>query len=912
MSGLDPRVRSPQPSAESEFRRLESLFKSALEQPAEQRGAWLRSQPIDARLLDELFALLEAHELPLPALAQLITGEARALLPPGTRVGEFVLLERLGQGAAGTVYRARGLEGQEVALKLLRADVALAWQRRFEREGQLLGRLDHPGIVRLLGHGLYADLDGDRPYLVLELVPGARTLRTYAAEAQRSLEVKVRLLAEVAEALAHAHGRGVAHRDLKPENVLVDAAERVRLIDFGLGRDLGQTPLAGATASQALLGTAWYMAPEQFERRGGVDPRSSDIYSFGVLAYELLAGRLPQPLEGVQIPEIARRICELPPAPLPRELGALQRPLTRILEAALSKDPSRRAAGAANLARDLRGILHGRAPESRPPSALARLSWAARRHPRFAALSAAGALALSASWVHTLGSALDARAAAATEQAQRVLAQDALLALTQALAGSDPRSLMTGFRTPSHALDQLEELLHSGPQLAPSIRALIAYLSAGRAISEGRWEPADALLEQALIDWRRAVPAQPAQLSRGLSMLASLQLERGEFSAAVATCEASVAEAERSGQPQELLRSRCDLAMALLAAGRLEEAEGQQRAAQAENRSIPPGEFASAFQLARLEGALAEASHDGEAAIAAYTQAHALAAEHLGATNHQTLVSKEQLGRVLASRGRFDDAEGHYREVLEQRERRLGSDHPDTLGALGHLALLLDGKGELEAAIPVWEDLVERQLRVSGATHPQTLIVRHNLAASLFDLGKREPAHLESALALTRENIAGWEARGESQHPEALKPRQNEANILLEMGRNEEAIPKFEALLADRRRLLGDADVATLNTMGSLATTLERAGQPERSRQLQAEVLALAAAHYPIDDPNHFIGHARAARMAMRRNDLGEAQRLVSEALERLEGRIDSRHPIVAALLRVRTDLQAAQPPSPR
>ncbi len=267
------------------------------------------------------------------------------------RVGAYDVLELLGRGGMGAVYRARERStGAEVALKLLHVDTTTSGGR-FAREGQLASAIDHPGVVKVLGRGH----DGERPYLVYELVDGARTL-DQAFEAA-PLTRRVELLRDAARALGAAHAQGVVHRDVKPDNVLVDRTGRVRVTDFGLAAGRG---LERLTRSGAALGTPSYMAPELATGdRAAVGP-PTDVWALGVMLFEALTGRAP--FAGATLIELIAAITEADP-PRPGTLTpGVPAALEEVCLRALSGDPAARQPDAAAFARELDGWLEGAGP----------------------------------------------------------------------------------------------------------------------------------------------------------------------------------------------------------------------------------------------------------------------------------------------------------------------------------------------------------------------------------------------------------------------------------------------------------------------------------------------------------------------------------------------------------------------
>ncbi|MFO0852553.1 MAG: serine/threonine-protein kinase [Gemmataceae bacterium] len=367
------------------------------------------TEPLDPskclRLLDALFA---PPEPPLVA-ADPVAGE---------HVGRFELVRVIGRGGFGNVYLARDPRlDREVAVKTPRTDVLLTSEllRRFARESKAAAGLDHAHIVPVYETGE----DGPVPYIVSAYIPGP-SLAGWLREAQRPVapEVAARLVAALADAVQHAHERGVLHRDLKPANVLLDASgggeplSRPRLTDFGLAR-LVESAGTDETGSMACLGTPSYMAPEQaFGRSSAVGP-PSDVYGLGAILYELLTGR--PPFQGLTDLETMQLVTAVDPVPPRRTRRDVPPDLETVCLKCLEKEPRRRYSTAADLADDLRRVLRGEPTVARPPGPLRRLAAVARRRPRLVAVASLFVVGL-VSAAATLGAVAAQLAAANTEK----------------------------------------------------------------------------------------------------------------------------------------------------------------------------------------------------------------------------------------------------------------------------------------------------------------------------------------------------------------------------------------------------------------------------------------------------------------------------------------------------------------
>jgi predicted Ser/Thr protein kinase len=280
-----------------------------------------------------------------------------------------------------------------VALKLLRLDSASPRQvERFEREAELLGRLSHPGIARVYEAGWIDSEIGRRPFFAMEYVEG-EPLHEYVNAHELGLAAKLRIVCQVAEAAHYAHERHVVHRDLKPSNVVIDRRGEPKVLDFGVARPLGDS--SHATQTGQLVGTLSYMSPEQASGHGQVGA-ASDVYSLGVILYELLTGRLPIPTENLALHEAVRRVREEEPIAAGSVRRELRGDLETVLGKALAKEPERRYASAAEFAEDLRLFLDHRPIRARKPTSLY-VTWKlVRRHRLLAATVIALFLALSA------------------------------------------------------------------------------------------------------------------------------------------------------------------------------------------------------------------------------------------------------------------------------------------------------------------------------------------------------------------------------------------------------------------------------------------------------------------------------------------------------------------------------------
>jgi WD40 repeat protein/serine/threonine protein kinase len=377
--------------------RVWAVFDRVAELPAGERAAFLDGACAgDAGLRAEVESLL-AHDVaptgkgteadflksPLvrppraPATDVTPRRPSPALLP---RVGRYRILRILGEGGMGTVYEAeQDNPRRPVALKVIRPGlVSPGLLKRFHQEAQLLGRLHHPGIAQIYEAGVAED---GQPFFAMEFIHGV-PLDEYARRQSLTVPQRLELMARVCDAVQHAHDQGIIHRDLKPGNILVNGTRQPKVLDFGVARatDADLQTTTGRTETGQPVGTLGYMSPEQVVADPAALEARSDVYTLGVILYELLAGRPPYRLEGLPLPELARVIREEEPSRLGLINSVFRGDVETIVAKALEKDRTRRYARAGELAADIRRYLSHQPILARPVSRLYQLRKFVRRH----------------------------------------------------------------------------------------------------------------------------------------------------------------------------------------------------------------------------------------------------------------------------------------------------------------------------------------------------------------------------------------------------------------------------------------------------------------------------------------------------------------------------------------------------
>jgi eukaryotic-like serine/threonine-protein kinase len=380
--------------------RLQELFDRAVALAPARRAAFLAATCADEPVLRaEVESLLACDaeftegggdggvlKSPLVRASEPTNSRADGPLPaarapgPSVQVGRYRVLRRIAEGGMGAVYEAeQDSPHRPVALKVIRPGLlSPAMLKRFAQEVEVLGRLRHPGIAQIHEAGMAED---GQPFFAMELIRGL-PLDEYANRHGLDLAARVGLVARVADAVQHAHDRGVIHRDLKPANILVEETGQPKVLDFGVARATGADLLtaAGLTRTGQLLGTPNYMSPEQVEADPAAIDHRADVYALGVILFELLAHRLPYQLEDRPLAETARLILHQDPPSLGSINPELRGDVETIVAKALEKDAARRYPSAADLAADLRRWMAHEPILARPASALYHLRKFARRH----------------------------------------------------------------------------------------------------------------------------------------------------------------------------------------------------------------------------------------------------------------------------------------------------------------------------------------------------------------------------------------------------------------------------------------------------------------------------------------------------------------------------------------------------
>jgi serine/threonine-protein kinase len=536
------------------------ILESLLELPEQERSRWLDAQTLEARVAQRVRALLlTSHAagrfLDMPVQPAEFVLHGAAMPQTGDRLGAWEIVRELDAGGMGVVYLGRRVDGafeQKVAIKVVRLAGLLPDSERhrqlierFDNERRLLARLDHPNIVRILDGG---STSAGIPYLVMDHVDG-QTLGTYCAAGKLGIEQRLRLLIKICEGVQAAHRHLIVHRDLKPANILVSTDGEPHLLDFGIARLLDDADAQTQTQTAAHVMTPAYASPEQVR----CEPltTASDVYSLGVILFEMLVGERPYALDGASPAQSERIISEAEPVALRKALSAssldaqdkrlrlagIGSDLERIVASALHKDPERRYGSAQALADDLQRCLQGRPVHAHPDSLGYRIGKFVRRHRVGVAAAAIALLAILGTGAIALWQADEARRASVDTGLVNAFLVD-VLGVSNPYASGSELSLAAAL---DEAAGKVDERFATRPDLAVDIR----YALGRSMLARYRLDQAESQLQRAFDEGTRVFGAEDARTIKALAALASLRKEQNRIAEARTLYDEALARIDR-------------------------------------------------------------------------------------------------------------------------------------------------------------------------------------------------------------------------------------------------------------------------------------------------------------------------------------------------------------------------------
>jgi tetratricopeptide (TPR) repeat protein len=647
----------------------------------------------------------------------------------------------------GIVYEAaQERPNRRVALKIVRPGIVpAAVLRRFELESEFLGRLHHPGIAQIYQAGVEETEYGPQPYFAMELVRGRR-LDEYIRLRTPRLQERLLLVAAIADAVQHAHHRGVIHRDLKPANILVTEAGEPKILDFGIARAVHADLLATVqTVAGEVLGTVSYMSPEQIAGDVSALDTRSDVYALGVILYEVLAERPPYDLDRKPLAEAARIIHDDEPTRLSSAVRHVPADVETIVAKALEKEKERRYSSAGELADDIRRFLRHEPIAARPPTTAYQVRKFARRHKAIVAGVAACVLALLVGVVATSWQAIRARRAERVADAraneagvEKAKAEAVTSFLTRMLESVDPSQSRGRDVSVRDALDAAAARIESGAMAKqPEVEIAVRNVIGTTYGSLGLYDAAERQLRAAL-DLGSQTRAAPLVRADTNARLVDVLYQAGKRTEAEpAAREALKLRRETLGPDHaDVASSIEDLGAVLIAKGDLEQAEQLVREALAiKRRALPADDPKIAVGLNNLGFLMWRKGNLGEAE-SMYREALAIDRRTLGNEHPEIPTRLLNLAVLYRDLGRPADAEALAREALGIRRKVLGDQHPDITDALDVVAGALDDRGQNAEAEALLREALAISLKTFGEVNLNTARLRHNLGWVLWKQGE--------------------------------------------------------------------------------------------------------------------------------------------------------------------------------
>lgn len=846
------------------WNRLWELFEQAVDLPADEQAAFLdQSCGGDAELRRRLVKLIarDAQQegmLDVGLEGSGLIDEVSSPLPG--QVGAYRIIRELGRGGMGQVFLGERDDPefrQQVAIKLIPlgrySDAVL---KRFMLERQILSDLNHENIARLLDGGV---TDEGIPYLIMEYVDGL-SIDAYCEDQNLDLQARLGLFQQVCHAVDYAHRRLIVHRDIKPGNVLVDQAGRVKLLDFGVAKLLEPALKTEAAVTETIgrMATPEYASPEQL--KGERLSTATDIYSLGVLLYQLLTGKRPIEITRSDLASTIQAVSAEEPA-RPSQLRAqgassvpsklLRGDLDNIVMLALRKDPDRRYGSAAEFSQDVQRYLDGFPIQARPESMGYRAGKFIRRNRLAVVASTIVSVALIILAATSYLQARSLSAALAQANLERQKATEVVTFMRDLFKASDPLAPDANQRSTEQLLADGAERIRSELKGQPALQASLMSTMAEVYLNLSQFGEAQTLAEDALDVYRNDPTTGPNGTLKTQLTLARIAFLEEDFEQAMALCE-SVLDTAGSADDQLEIRVQANL-----------------QCASAESFL---GDYEASIDRVRnlLDGDLQLMAEQSDSVAEAHTV--------LG-SNYWYLAD-------------YDRSRTEYGTAYELVLSRYGDQHPKSISALNRIGSVDLRTGSLEQAEEIHRDVLEKTRSLLGQGHSQTADATNGLGVVLLQQGNYDEAE-----ALFLESINAYEALQGADSAGAMRPMINLALAYTETQRYDEAIPIHDELLRREIAAMGPDFWRVglhYNNAGLVYQDLRQLKKAETSFRNAQEVIRKA---WGEDHPGLAYSTNNLAIVLHDQGESEEAEALFKRALKLRRDGLDEAHPALAATL---------------
>ena len=870
--------------------------------PDAERDAWLDSAcGGDAQLRSDVESLMSDADVPsimrtggLASRVGSMMADDRAAL--GRHVGPYRLVDVLGEGGMGVVYHAEQTTPihRHVALKLVPFGMDTArMMSRFESERQTLARMNHPYIAQALEAGA---ADDGRPYFVMELVHG-EPVTDYCAREKPPLAVRLKLFLQICEAVQHAHQRGIIHRDLKPSNVLLtrQGAELVpKIIDFGIAKAVGQDESRQmlTTMQGQLVGTPEYMSPEQAGViDAGVDTRT-DVYSLGVMFYELLCGKRPYDLKKRTAVELERALRTPPIAPS-RVAGAdgvlpprrqMSRDLDAVTMMAIEQRPDDRYASVEQLADDVRRVIEHRPVRARAQTLTYRTQQFIRRHAAgvvtaavIAAIATAGAAGIVIQRNRAIASEQKAVNEAARARAEADKASEVARFLTDLFREADPSRARGAAVTARELLERGARRLATDLGSQGALRATLMDTIGMVYRALGMIDEAERITTESLAIRREALGPAHRDIAASLDNLGQLSRERTRYEQAEKYHREALAMRKLLLAPSDpdIGQSLSNLALALRERGKYDEARPLVKEAIEIRRAALGPEHSDTLSSMNVLGDIEDSSGNRTEAERWYREVLSVRTRVLPPDDPKLAISLHNVAGILARTGKLKDSEAMLRQALAIRLKILDPDHSDVTATQLNLAGVLQDQGRLDEAEPLYRAALEADRRKNGNQHMDVAIDLNNLASLLEERGR-----LAEAGQMYRESLAIRLALQGEKHPSVPTVLNNIGRLLLVQGNLAEAERSLRRSIELRKSLGMEKHPRTADTLIWLGRVLVARGRLSEAEQQYAAAIDIHRTASPNGSPGLASARLALGHAKVRQRRAAEAEPLLREALE--------------------------------